>query len=301
MRIPLVQALLVSIVLVLTGCQSGKDRVKSKEGVLSVFVSVAPQGWLAQELGGELVTVEVLVESGQSPATYDPSPQQVARLTEADLFFPIGVGFEKSLRRKIGEMDHRFTQVDVPSTISYIDIHDHDDHGHDHGLVDPHIWLDPTLMSQLASTMADAFAKARPEHADLFATRLKSLQDKLTRLDSEVQTLLTPYRGRRFLVYHGAYAYFARRYGLEQVAISTASKSPGARRIAEVMHQAESNSFDAVIVQSEFSDREASAIAAQLAVEVIEMNPLSVNYDENLLNMAQQLASMFARKETLND
>mgnify|MGYP002640868091 CR=1 FL=1 len=315
MRRTVLQALLLLALLAPIGCRGGKDHSKSKDGALFVFVSVAPQGWLARELGGDLVKVEVLVESGQSPATYDPSPRQVARLSEADLFFPIGVGFEKSLRRKIDEMDHRFTQVDVPDTISYIEIGDGDGNGngngngngdgdgdgHDHGLVDPHIWLDPTLMSLLAANMADAFIKARPEHAEVFAARLKAVQAKLGTLDGEVQALLAPYKGRRFLVYHGAYAYFARRYGLEQVAISIASKSPGARRIAEVMQQAESDSYDAVIVQSEFSDREASAIAAQLKVDVIEMNPLSADYDENLLNMARQLAKTLALKEERND
>ena len=119
----------------------------------SVFTSIPPQAFVVDQLVGDLVKIEVLLPPGASPATYEPTPKQMAALDRADLYLQIGAPFERAVLGKITAMMSELEVVDCRHGIELIPIGRGGHHHGDEGL-DPHIWLDPQRMKMIATTSA---------------------------------------------------------------------------------------------------------------------------------------------------
>lgn len=271
-----------------------------------VVVSILPQAWLVEQIGGPDVKVDVLVGPGQSPATFDPGPRQIAHLMEADLFVRAGVPFERSLLPKIERMPGAprmlapvGVQEDAAEPAPGADHHDHAGHshdGHDHGGIDPHSWLDPAAFRQTAGQVCEALCELMPGRADAFRERAADLDRRLTALDAAIRTELAPYRGSSFFVFHPAYGHFARAYGLHQIAIELGGHEPGARHLAAVIEQARRTGARAIIVQPQFSADTAGRVADEIGGTVIALDPLAYDYETNLRHLADSLAGLFAAR-----
>lgn len=263
---------------------------------LPVVVSILPQQEFVRAVGGDEVTVDVLVGPGHSPATYEPTPRQVAGLSAARLFFAAGVPFERGIVPRIAAMP------DGPVIAGARDFgpaaaRGHDDHGHDHDHgdgPDPHTWLDPVQAMAFADTVCARLTAARPAAAAEFAARRDSLRARLATLDREIAAELAPWRGRAFFVFHPAYGHFARRYGLEQVAVEQDGHDPGARQVAAVVARARAAGATVIVVQPQFSRRTAEAIAREVGAEILVLDPLAADYETSLRHIAAALAASFA-------
>lgn len=264
------------------------------------FVSIPPQAFFAEQIGGDMVNVEVMVPSGQSPATYEPTPQQLARLAEADVFFVTGVPFEKRLIEKIGPgfKNLRIVRTQAGITLKPIERHHHDEDNNQHGeMLDPHVWLDPALAKIQAGNIRLSLTEIDPSHADLFEQNYQNLVSRLDSVDTIVRNILAPVKGRTIYVFHPSYGYFGDAYGLEQVAIETGGKEPSARQLAELVAQAERDSVDVIFVQPQFSRRQAESIGRAIGAKVATLDPLAANYLDNLVVMAETIARALGASE----
>ena len=255
---------------------------------VAVMVSILPQAWFADRVGGEYVEVSVLVGPGQSPSTFDPSPKQLAALGEAELFLYAGVPFERGLLPRIDRLPQRPLLAGVGAATETVGHQEHR-HGHDHGELDPHTWLDPLQAQTLADTLCAALCRLRPAAADGFRTRREALRTELDSLDREIAAILAAHRGREIYVFHPAFGHFTARYGLVQVAIEEGGREPGARHLAEVIERAKAAGAGAIIVQPQFSRKSARTVARSLGVEVVALDPLAADYAANLIAMAREL------------
>ncbi len=151
----------------------------------TVFVSIAPQKFLVERLAGDAVRVHVLLPSGASPATYEPTPKQMAALSAASLFLQIGAPFEAPLLGKISSLMPDLHMVDCRSGV---ELEPMDDHAHAHGdaFFDPHIWLDPLRMKVVASTTADALAVLLPEAGQEIKQNLQGLLSAIDQTHEQV-------------------------------------------------------------------------------------------------------------------
>jgi len=167
-----------------------------------------------------------------------------------------------------------------------------DDESHSHGgeLLDPHIWLDPKRMKIVAETSAKALQSLLPESEQEIDQRLAALLDALDATDSRVAEILAPHAGSTLLVFHPAYGYFTRRYGLRQTAIEVEGKAPSARRMAAVVEGLRQQKVPALFVQPQFSRTTAERIADALDCELVELDPLAGDYLSNLEAMAMRIA-----------
>jgi zinc transport system substrate-binding protein len=283
----LVICLMAFVGVVITGCGSEADRLNNKP---SVFVSIPPLAFVVEEIAGTLVDLRVLLPPGASPATYEPTPQVMAGLSDADILFRTGVPFEKQLVVKIGAQMPELIVVDVREGIELERTPSHG-HDHDHDALDPHIWLDPNLVKQLADTVYDRLARLLPEYEEQLRLNLDSLRVKLTELDANIREVLAGTEGGSFWVFHPAYGYFARRYGLEQVAIESEGKEPSARELAQLMEEAGHEEVRALLIQQQFAGRQAKVIAGELGCELVEVDPLARDYISNMKNMARSIAA----------
>jgi zinc transport system substrate-binding protein len=254
-----------------------------------VFVSIPPQAFLVEWLAGYLVQVDVLLPPGASPATYEPTAKQMAALDHAQLYLQIGAPFEGPILAKVSELMPELRVVDCRAGVELEPI---GGGGHDHGagLLDPHIWLDPQRMKIIASTTADALEALLPDEAPGIEERLATLHRAIDDTDARVAALLAPFAGRPLLVFHPAYGYFTRRYGLIQMAVEVDGKAPSARRLATVVDELRQQPVPALFVQPQFSRSAAERVANALDCELVELDPLAGDYLANLEIMADRIA-----------
>jgi len=277
----------------ISGCRSAPPPVAPPAGTVPVVVSIQPQAFFVQHVGGTHVTVEVLVSPGGNPHTYEPTPRQIAALEAARIYFTIDMPFERPLVARIAAAFRDVRIVDTQAGIQRRAMTDHDEHA-THAKqerradeLDPHTWLDPTLARRQAGTIAEALEQADPAHAADYRRNLQGLQAELDALDTELAEALASLKGRRFFVFHPAYGYFASRYGLEQVPVEMEGKEPSARQLADLIGQAKAAGAKVIFVQPQFSTRGARAVAEAIGGAVVPMDDLAGDYVSNLRRMAQ--------------
>ena len=175
----------LGLFLFLAGCSDTPE--PNGDGRLAVSVSIAPQAWLVEEIGGEHVDVSVLVKAGESPATFQPSDAEVSRVTRSKLYFRIGVPFENGpwFEALASSRGPRVVDARQGIELRSIEGHSHDDHDHGSESGDPHIWLSPPLLQIQARTIAVALTEQDPAHREEYAARLATLEERLAALDRE--------------------------------------------------------------------------------------------------------------------
>jgi len=259
---------------------------------LSVFVSILPTEYFVERIGGQRVLVESLVQPGHSPATYAPTPNQMARLAAAHVYFKIGVPFENSLLPKLVRTLPELSVVDLQKNIDLVELHEngvHDDHNHDDGALDPHTWLDPMLALEHARVIRDILIELDPDEKDVYTSNFKKVAADLENLDKYLRKTLRPFAGSTVYVFHPAYGYFCRAYNLRQKAITPGGKEPGAKYIARLIEQARNDKVQVIFVQPQFSDKAARTIAKAISGNVVALDPLARDYLANLKKMARQI------------
>ena len=296
----------------------------SRASPLRAFVSIAPHKFLVERVGGRHVQVTVLLTPGQSPATFEPTPKQLAQLADAQVYFRAGMPFEDRLVHKIhatiqhlnimdlregidlrpGMEPHRHDSAETPSLR---DAHDRDDRGHAHqhdagreasdrrGVeqrsreLDPHVWMSPRFAGMQARTICDELCRLDSSHAARFRANLDLLLDDIRRLDQRIAAALAPFRGREFFVFHPAYGYFAETYGLRQVAVESGGKEPTGKQLASIIRRAKEADVRLIFVQPQFSTRSAETLAREIDGAILPLDPLAENYLENLEFVAQSI------------
>lgn len=257
---------------------------------LPVMVSILPQKFFVERIGGPWVEVEVLVGPGQSPHSWEPLPRQVARLAEARVYFRIGIPFENALLDKINRSFQHLRVVDTRQGIKLLPMTvGEEDAGLPAGAPDPHIWLDPRLVKIQAETIAAALKQLDPAHSEEYEKNLQAFLSDLDRLDAKLRETLAPLRGKSFMVYHPAFGYLAAAYGLKQLAVESEGKEPSAKELAALIDLAQREEVKVIFVEPQFSRKSAEAVAAAIGARVVRMDPLAPDYLANLEQMAGQI------------
>ena len=254
---------------------------------IPVEVSILPQKYFVERVGGSHVKVEVLVAPGQEPHTYEPTPKQVAHLAEARIYFQIGFPFEEALINKISS--GTFENLKVVDTRQGIKLRTGSEPGGVAGTPDPHIWLDPKLVKIQAQTMETALARLDPADAAEYEKNLHDFQADLDRLDAELAATLAPFKGREFFVFHPAYGYFGDAYGLKQVPVEVGGKEPSAKELTALIDRAKKDGVKVIFVEPQFSQKTAGAVAEAIGGAVVPLDDLSPDYLHNLENFAAQI------------
>jgi zinc transport system substrate-binding protein len=257
-------------------------------GRIKVFVSVLPQAYLVGRVGGERITVETLVQPGQSPVTYAPTPKQMVRLAEADLFFRAGVPFENVLMPKIEATFQNLRVVDTRRGIPLLMPDPEDDHI-GAGEEDPHVWLSPPLALRLAENMLSGLLRADPAGESFYRANFARLETELNTLHRKLTEALAPVRGKKLFVFHPAFGYFCSAYGLEQVAIESGGREPSPRQLARLIETARREGVRVIFVQPQFSSQSAASVARAIGGAVIAIDPLAEDYIGNLYELAETI------------
>jgi zinc transport system substrate-binding protein len=262
------------------------------EAPIAVAVSILPQKYFVERIAGDHVSILVLVGAGRSPATFEPTPRQMAQLADARIYFRIGVPFETVWADRFRAVNSSMKSVD---TVAGIELRALDSgpvlgpSGQHAGVADPHTWVDPVLVEIMARNIRDAMVEVDPQRREVYEANYEAFVGDLEQVDREIRDVLAPVRSRAFIAYHSAWGYFAERYGLRQIVIESEGKEPGAKALAEIMQLGANEGVKVIVVQQQFSVRSAQTVAKALGAEVLRLDPLAEDWLSNIRHVAQSL------------
>ncbi|SFP92493.1 metal ABC transporter solute-binding protein, Zn/Mn family [Hydrogenimonas thermophila] len=258
---------------------------------VNVVVSILPQKTFVKKIAGDLADVTVMVSPGASPATYEPKPSQMKKITKAQIYFSIGVPFEKAWLPRFKDQNQNINIIDTAEGIKKLPMqeHHHEANNHSSSTLDPHIWLSPSLVKIQAKNIADALKKIDPNHKTVYENNLNKFAQEIDELNRRLLKILKPCKGKAMMVFHPSWGYFAKDYGLEQIPIEVEGKEPKSKELVNIIHEAKEEGVKILFVQPQFSKRTAKVIATSIGAKIIEADPVALNWAENLIQIAKNI------------
>lgn len=260
-------------------------------------VNILPQKYFVQKIVKDKFDINVMVKPGSSPHNFEPKPSQMKLLDESKAYFLIGDSSEKAWLDRFKQNTKNTLFVDTTIGIEKIEMqedeHEHHDHDHDHSGLDPHIWLDPVLVKIQAKNIYEAMIKIDAQNSDFYKANYEEFIKELDALDEQIKKLLTPYEKKSFMVFHPSWGYFAKRYNLEQISIEVEGKEPKPNELVELIEEAKKHNIKVIFVAPQFSQKSAQTISKSIGANVIAIDPLTDNWNENLLKVAKEIVNSY--------
>ena len=258
---------------------------------IRVFVSILPQKYFLEQVGGERISVSVLVEKDRDPHVFEPLPSQMSALAGAQAYFSIGLPFEESLLSRIRDLNPRIRIFRTDQGIGRIPGDGEsplDSHSGEGG--DPHVWNSPPQAERIARNILEGLLQMDPEGRQAFEKGYESFVSRLDKMDGEFRALFRDMQGSAFLVYHPAWGYLARDYGLEEMTIERDGKEPKAADMARIISRAREKGVKVIFLSPRSSGKSAETIARALGARVERADPLAEEWEANIRSVAEAIA-----------
>jgi zinc transport system substrate-binding protein len=280
---------------------------------LGVAVTILPQAEFVENIGGDKVNVTVMVPPGASPHTYEPTPSQMADLSEAALYAKVGSGveFELAWMDKLISQNKDMLVVDCSKGIQlqtmvgaeehehkedmYED-HEHEheedmyeEHEHEHRAMDPHIWMSPQNARIMVQNIADGLIQVDPDNRAFFKQNRDAYLQKLEQLDLDIRESLSEVKNRVFMVYHPAFGYFASAFNLTMLPVEADGKEPTPAGLQHLIEQATQHNIHVVFAEPQFNPQSAEVIADAINGRVVLIDPLAKDYINNISTLIGEL------------
>ena len=271
---------------------------------MNVAVGIVPEATFVSAVAGELADVVTMIPSGYSPANYQPTAMEMQALSDADIYFTLQMPTEQAnILPKVRDFNPDIKIVDLreATTAKYplLNSTEEDEHAadaesaaddHEHTGVDPHLWLSPRRSIVMVQTIADELAAIDPDNAETYQANAAAYIARLEALDADIQEITATLQSKSFIIYHGAYGYFADDYGLTMIAIEIQGKQATAEELQQVIDAARENHITTVFYQAEFDDHQAATVAEEIGGTVAQVAPLSPDYIQSLEDFVNALA-----------
>lgn len=272
---------ILSLCLVIAGCSDSK-----KTDNKSIFVTIPPLQKLVSEVTCGDFVVDILVPEGASPESYEPTSQQIAKLSDAKLIFEIGlIDFEKSLTRHINDSSRLVNLSEGIDLIEGSCSHHHHGHHHSHG-IDPHIWTSPRALSTMVRNIESALRTTYPDSTK-YSESAKRVIARLEALDKECGERIASSEIKAIMIYHPAYTYLARDYAIEQITIEQEGKEPTPRQLTTMIEKARTMGIKRIFHQPQYSPDKLSSIAEEIDAVIVECDPLGRDIEAEIRNIVE--------------
>lgn len=244
---------------------------------VEVLVSIAPQKFLVEQIGGPYVAVDIIVPPNANAHTYEPTPKQILMAQKKQLWFRLGEGFET---RILPSLERTVRIIDQRKDLDLIKGGAGRCCGQD--AFDPHIWLSPCLLKVQARQIALALQAQDPENAQFYQHNLLLLEQQLEQLNQELTALFAHAPRRTILVSHPAFGYFCRDYGLVQLSIETEGREPTPKTLTGLIDEARRLKITTVFLQKQHNPKGGIIVAKEIGAVTCYVDPYIENVIENL-------------------
>jgi zinc transport system substrate-binding protein len=285
-----IRALPIILLILFAACSSPEK--SDNRPVISV--SILPQKYMVERIAGDNFRINVLVPPGASPETYEPTPAQMQDVARSILYLGVGyIDFERTLLDNIMRANNKLAVQNTAQGMEMIaaEVVEHGDHVHLYG-VDPHIWLSVPGVRIQADNILNAIASVDPENKEYYFRNHQEFTRELDELHVIFTRTFNNVKRRTFLVYHPALGYFARDYGLNQIAVEQDGKNPTVANMRKIVDLARREDLRDVLIQMEFERDNARAVARELGGDVILIDPLSEDWMSAMKDIADKLSAI---------
>ena len=255
--------------------------------MVSVVAGIFPVADMVKQVGGEYVDVTTVIPAGASPHTFEPKPSLVKTISTARIFFIVGAGLEFWAEKFAKPSGDQLMTVVLSEGVSLIHTAEHHHHGdkkhhrhHETGasstFANPHIWLDPVIAKSMVNKIVSALCSVDKTHLQYYEKRGKEYLDDLDKLHCLISTSVEQFRVKKYIAFHPAWDYFAKRYGLESVGVIEASpgKNPTPKQIKNIVSLIKKHKIRAVFAEPQLNPRVAEVIAREADINVLLLDPM---------------------------
>ncbi|MDD7597650.1 MAG: zinc ABC transporter substrate-binding protein [Prevotella sp.] len=269
--------LLLTVALILASCNTNPQDTRRK-----ITVTIEPLRYFTEQIAGDKFVVNTMVPQGGNPETYEPTPQQMVKLAESDLYIKVGnIGFERTWMKKLSQ--------NAPHTI-IIDSSEGIELAHSsHGVTDPHTWMSTNNAKQIARNIYQALVCINARDSASYRRNYEALIDTIEATDMRLREQLTREKSQAFLIDHPALTYFARDYELLQIPVEEEGREPSAAQLKKTIQLAKDKKVKVMFVQKQFETRSTKIVSQEVGAETITINPLSHNWSEEMVSIAKKL------------
>ena len=261
-----------------SGCTT-TDTETGETDVIGVAVTIPPVADFVENVGGEHVSVTVMIPAGASPHTHEPTPGQMSQIGNADVYFKVGSGIEFELVW-LDNLTAQNSDMEAIDCSNGIELRDND----------PHIWTSPLNCITMVDTIAEGLASVDPPRADTYRQNGQAYATELRALHEEIAEMLSGPESRHFLVYHPSFGYFADDYDLVQLAIEREGKATTPQTLQRTIDLALEHSLEYVFVEPQFATAEAESIADAIGGRTVAIDPLPRTYVPAMRSTAEAIS-----------
>ena len=250
---------------------------------IPVVASIFPVADMVKQVGGMYVDVTTVIPSGASPHTYEPRPSLLKKISEARVFFMIGAGLELWAGKFVRLSKNQIITVKLSQGVSLIKLskHHHDDFEHHHddaesSFANPHIWLDPEIAKLMVKKIVSVLCKIDNKHMKYYEQNGLAYLDKLDELHMLISSSVEKFKTRKYVSFHPAWDYFAKRYGLESVGVieTAPGRNPTPGKIKKIISLIKQHDIRAVFAEPQLNPKVAEVIANEANVKVLLLDPI---------------------------
>jgi ABC-type Zn uptake system ZnuABC Zn-binding protein ZnuA len=299
-RMCLLSSLTAILALWIAGPVEGFAPGQVPTGRIRVTASIPSLGELAQEIGGDLVDVRVLLPPGASPHGFEPGPETVRAVSRSEVHLVVGRlldGWAETLARganpkaRIERLGYGLPGPEPPAAAD-------DSEG------DPHVWLDPRKAAVICMRIGEILASLRPGQADIFRSRAADLRGRLEELDRNAEKRLAPFRDVPFVAYHGGLNHLVARYGLRQIAVLEPfpGREPSPKELKGILDEIRKSGARVIFSEPQFSARLSEVLGKESGVPVTEIDlvggtRVDETYEELFSGVVDALVAALGSKE----
>lgn len=280
---------LLGLALVLVACgapRQANDSGSDGKG-FKVMTTFLPITLFTRAVAGDCAEVTALIPPNTGPHDFQSKPGDLAALREARVLVKNGLGMEAFLEKLVSSSGNsQLVVIDSSRGIATIDSPEEpghteaehgkeQGHGHAHGEVNPHIWLDPLRAVQQVENIRDGLVKADPSCAEGYRRNAEAFTTQLRALNTELAGQLKPFQGKTFVAFHDFAPYFAERFGLKaefMVDVPEINPSPAdLQRVSEIVERTQ---LRALLTEPQEGNRSFNALARDLGVKISVFDPM---------------------------
>nr|WP_017553998.1 zinc ABC transporter substrate-binding protein [Heyndrickxia coagulans] len=267
--------LLAFTMLFVTACANKQE--SKQDHKISVYTTVYPLEYVTQQIGGKYVAVKTIYPPGTDEHTYEPSQKDILKLADSDFFFYIGLGLEGFASKAKQVLEGQ--NVKMMALGDRLPVPDKTN-----AKADPHVWLDPIYVKQMAGMITTQLSKKMPEQKAYFKKNYDQLAKKLDRVNAAYKQAVEKSDNKELVVSHAAYGYWVKRYGIKQIPIAGLSTSdePSQKQLENIIQKVKRDHISYIVFEKNVPSKIAKVVQQETNTKAVYIHHLGVRTNEEI-------------------